>query len=116
MPFSLNQLGDQPYFCCRTNPDTLINRFSGINLLNGLIKSCLTKRACRGNCIEASPIHYLLPKSTKVGPWLWLVHINELILQCQTGTLADNITVCNAIQNNKSAVLEMQKFLSYTIK
>ena len=83
----------------RMDPNILISKLKFLNVNEGLIKlinDFLSDRQCCVKLKESSSYKNITmgtPQGTKLGPWLWLVYINDLTVNCSAMKYADDITL-----------------------
>ena len=85
----------------RLNPNIIISKLTELNVNSGLvtlIDDFLSDRQCRVKLQEKSVYRDITmgtPQGTKLGPWLWLVYINEFGVpsSCRVIKYADDLTL-----------------------
>ena len=106
----------------RMHPDLLVEKLMKLDVPDGLIQltnNFLTNRSFRvalGNeKSTALPVTMGAPQGTKLGPWLWLVYINDLLPACKTIKYADDVTTYSVIEKESSiSQSNLQDSLNYT--
>lgn len=92
----------------RMDPNLLIQKLSALNVNSGLIKlidNFLTNRKCSVKLLKSSEykdISMGAPQGTKLGPWLWLVYINDLKTDSPMVKYADDISVYRPFSKSRS--------------
>ena len=104
----------------RVHPNLLIIKLRQIEVPDGLITlidSFLTHRTCSvrlGEAISATrDISMGTPQGTKLGPWLWLIYINDLSPPTPTVKYADDVTTFNIMKKHQPYQTELQNSLHY---
>ena len=92
----------------RLHPDFLRLKLQNLNVndsLIHLIDSFLTGRSCtvRIGQHQSSKKRVTMgtPQGTKLGPWLWLVYVNDLLPDCPTIKYADDVTTYQLVRKTE---------------
>jgi hypothetical protein len=83
----------------KMDPNILMNKLKCLRVEDGLvalIDNFLTNRKCCVKLKEKSKYRAITmgaPQGTKLGPWLWLVYVNDLSASCSIMKYADDVTL-----------------------
>ena len=92
----------------RLDPNILIHKLNDLGVNHGLIAlidNFLSQRQCKVKLVEPSAYRDITtgtPKGTKLGPWLWLIYMNDMKVNqsCKLVKYADDLTLYAAFSKS----------------